>query len=96
MNVEVVDDTMQNLDPFSPTPKALLLYPQPLAVREMADFRDSSQVALDCTSHDQDSDPNEPELNLDFYEGLADKAVNEVVINLHPVPQQRSSAERRD
>ena len=39
-------------------------------------------MALDCTSHDQDSDPNELELNLDVYEGLADKVVNEVAIDL--------------
>ena len=32
MNVEVVDDTMRDLDPFSPAAKALLLYPQPLIV----------------------------------------------------------------
>ena len=32
MNIEVVDDTMRDLDLFSPTPKALQLSPQPLAV----------------------------------------------------------------
>ena len=53
-------------------------------------------MALDNTSHDQDSDPNEPELNLKLYDGLTDKAVNEVVIDLDLVPQQRNSAKRRD
>ena len=62
----------------------------------MADFRDLSQVALDNTSHDQDSDPNEPKLNLNLYEGLTDEAINEVIIDLDPVPQQRSSVEHQD
>ena len=87
MNVEVVDNTMQDLDPFSPAPKALPLYPKPLAVREVSDFRDLSQVALDNTTHDKESDPIELELNLDLYEELSDKVVNEVSIQLDPVPQ---------
>ena len=96
MNVEVVDDTMRDLDPFSPAPKALVLCPQPLAIREVPDFPDSSQVPLHGTFDDQDSNPNEPELNLDLYEGLVGKAINEEVIDLDPMPQQRNSAERQD
>ena len=96
MNVEVVDDTMRDLDSFSPTPKALVLCLQPLAVQEVPNFPDSSQVPLDNTFDDWDSDPNEPELNFNLYEGLTSKAVNEEVIDLDPVPQWRSSAERRD
>ena len=42
MNVEVVDDTMRDLDPFSVAPKALQLSPLRLAVREVVDFWDSS------------------------------------------------------
>ena len=87
MNVEVVDDIMQDLDPFSPASKALILYSQPLAIQEVLDFPDSSQVALDSTFDDQISDPNEPELNLNLYEGLMGKAINEVVLDLDPMPQ---------
>ena len=96
MNVEVVDNTMQDLDPFSPAPKALQLSPQPLTVRKVADFRDSSQVVVDSISHNKDSDPTKQELNVDLYEGLLDKVVNEVAIQLDPMLQQMSSAERRD
>ena len=78
MNVEIVDDIMR--DPFSSAPKALQLSPQPLAVRVVADFQDSSQVALDNISHDNESDHVELELNLDLYEGLLVKAVNEVAM----------------
>ena len=46
-------------------------------------------MALDNTSHDKESDLSQLELNLNLYEGLSNKAVNEV-------PQQMSSAERRD
>ena len=92
MNVDVVDDTMQDLDPFSLAPKALVLCPQPLAVQEVSDFPDSSQVPTDNTFDDRDSDSNEPELNFDLLEGLASKTVNEEVIDLDPVPQRRSSA----
>ena len=32
MNVEVIDNTMRNLDPFNPASKVLVLCPQPLIV----------------------------------------------------------------
>ena len=44
-------------------------------------------MTLDSTLHDKDSDPTEQELNLDLYEGLLDKALNEVAIQLDPVLQ---------
>ena len=53
-------------------------------------------MPVDNSFDDRDSDPNEPELNFDLHEGLAGKAVNEEVIDLDLVPQQRSSAKRRD
>ena len=86
MNVDVVDDTMKDLDPFSLAPKALVLCPQPLAVWEVPDFLDSSQVPANSTFDDRDSDPNELELNFNLYEGFAIKAVNEEVIDLDPMP----------
>ena len=46
----------------------------------MANFRDSSEVALDNSLQDKDFDPMEQELNLDLYEGLSNKAINEVAI----------------
>ena len=63
MNVDIVDDTMRDLDPFSPTPKALVLCPQPLVVREIIDL---DLVHRDNTFDDWDSVPNEPELNVDL------------------------------
>ena len=63
MNVDVVDDTMRDLDPFSPASKALVLCLQPLAVREVIDL---DLVHADNTLDDRDSDPNEPELNFDL------------------------------
>ena len=96
MNVEVVDDTIWDLDLFSPASKALVLCPQSLAIREVPNFPDSSHVLLDSTFEDWDFDPNELELNFDLYEGLASKAVNEEVIDLDLVLQQRSFSERRD
>ena len=86
MNVDVVDDTMRDLDPFNLVSKALVLCPQPLAVRKVPDFPDSSQVPVDSTFDDRDSDPNKPELNFDLHEGLAGKAINEEVIDLDPMP----------
>ena len=71
-------DTMRDLDPFNPAPKALVLYPQPLVVWEVPNFPGSSQVPADSTFDDQDSDPNEPELNFDF----------------DPVPQRRKEKKR--
>ena len=35
MNDDVVDDTMRDLDPFSPPPKDLVLCPHPLPIREV-------------------------------------------------------------
>ena len=96
MNVDVVDNTIWDLNPFSPTPKALILCPQPLVVREVPDFPDSSQMPIDNTFDDRDSDPNEPQLNFDLHEELVSKAVNDEVIDLDPVPQRRSSTERQD
>ena len=87
---------MQDLDPFNLASKALVLCPQPLIVQEVPDFPDSSQVPVDNTFDDWDSDPNEPELNFNLHEGLAGKVVNEEIIDLDLVPQRRSSAERRD
>ena len=53
-------------------------------------------MALNSTSYDQDYYPNESKLNFDLYEGLADKVVNEVAIDLDQVLQQRSSTQHRD
>ena len=63
MNVDVVDDTMRDLDPFNLVPKALVLCPQPLAVREVIDL---DPVYGDSTFDDRDFDPNELELNVDL------------------------------
>ena len=73
MNVDIVDDTMRDLDPFSPASKALVLCSQPLAVQEVPDFPDSSQVPANNTFDDRDSDPYEPKLNFNLYEGLVGK-----------------------
>ena len=62
----------------------------------MPDFPNLSQVAVDSTFDDHNSDPSEPELNLELYERLRGKAVNEVVIDLDLVPQQRSFVEQQD
>ena len=64
MNVEVVDDTMQDLDPFSLASKPVQRSPQPRAVEEVAKFRDLSKVALKNTLDAKDSDPIEEKLNL--------------------------------
>ena len=63
MNVDVVNDTMEDLDLFSPASKALVLCPQPLAVPEVIDL---DLVHTDNTFDDRDSNPNEPELNFDL------------------------------
>ena len=94
MNVDVVDETMRDLDPFNPASKALVLCPQPLAIREVPNFSDSSQVLADNTFDDQDSNPNEPELNFDLHEGLTGKAVIDEVIDLDPVLQRRKGKKR--
>ena len=44
-------------------------------------------MAPNSTSYDKEFDPTELELNLNFYEGLSNKAVNEVAIQLDLVPQ---------
>ena len=62
MNDEVGDDTMRDLDPFSPPPKELVLCLQPLAVREVIDL---DLVPGDSNVHGWDSDPNEPDINVD-------------------------------
>ena len=62
MNDDVVDDTMRDLDPFSPPPKELVLCPQPLAVQEVIDL---DSVPGDSVVHGRDSDPNEPDVNVD-------------------------------
>ena len=62
MNDEVVDDTMRDLDPFSPPPKELVLCPQPLAVREVIDL---DSVYGDSNVHGRDFEPNEPDVNID-------------------------------
>ena len=62
MNDDVVDDTMRDLDPFSPPPKDLVLCPQHLAVREVIDL---DSVLGDINVQGRDSDPNEPDVNVD-------------------------------
>ena len=62
MNDDVVDDTMRDLDPFSPPPKDLVLCPQPLIVREVIDL---DSVPGDSSVPGRDSDPNEPDVNVD-------------------------------
>ena len=63
MNVDVVDDIMRDLDPFSSAPKELVLYPQPLLVWEVIDL---DSVHRDSKVDYQDFDPNEPDLNVDI------------------------------
>ena len=75
MNVDIVDDTMRDFDPFSPTPKELVLCPQPLAIREVIDL---DSVHEDNAVDDRDSNPNEPDLN----------------VNIDPVPQRRKGKSR--
>ena len=62
MNDEVVDDTMRDLELFSPPPKDLVLYPQPLAVREVIDL---DSVPGDNNVHGGDSNLNDPDVNVD-------------------------------
>ena len=61
MNDEVVDDTMRDLDPFSPSPKDLVLCPLPLAVQEVIDF---DSVPGDSNVHGADSNLNDPDVNV--------------------------------
>ena len=58
-----VDDTMRDLDSYSPAPKALVLCLQPLAIWEVIDL---DPVQADSTFDDWDFDPNEPKLNFDL------------------------------
>ena len=60
MNDEVGDDTMRDLDPFSPPPKELVLCSQPLVVREVIDL---DLVPKESNVHGRQSDPNEPDVN---------------------------------
>ena len=62
MNDEVVDDTMRDLDPFSPPPKDLVLCLLPLAVREVIDL---DSVPGDNNVHGGDSNLNDPDVNVD-------------------------------
>ena len=62
MNDEVVDNTMRDLDPFSPPPKDLVLWPQPLAVREVIDL---DSVPGNNNVHGGDSNLNDPDVNVD-------------------------------
>ena len=62
MNDEVVDDTMRDLDPFSPPPKDLVLCPLPLAVREVIDL---DSVPGDSNVHGRESNLNDPDVNVD-------------------------------
>ena len=62
MNDDVVDDTMRDLDPFSPPPKDLVLCPQPLAIWEVIDLH---SVPRDSSVRGGDSDPEKPDVNVD-------------------------------
>ena len=62
MNDEVVDDTLRDLDPFSPPPKDLVLCPQPFVVREVIDL---DSVSGDSNVHGGDSNLNDPDVNVD-------------------------------
>ena len=62
MNDNVLDNTMRDLDPFSPPPNDLVLCPQPLAVREVIDL---DLVLGDSSVPGRDSDPNELDVNID-------------------------------
>ena len=46
MSDDVVDNTMRDLDPFSPPPKDLVLCPQPLAVWEVIDLTQCLATAV--------------------------------------------------
>ena len=62
MNDEVVDDTMKDLESFSPPPKDLVLCSQPLAVWEVIDL-DSGPG--DNNVHGGESNLNDPDINID-------------------------------
>ena len=62
MNDEVADDTMRDLEPFSPPPKDLVLCPQPLAVREVIDL---DLVPGDSNIHSGDCNLNDPDVRVD-------------------------------
>ena len=53
---------MRDLDPFSPPSKDLVLCPQPLEGWEVIDL---DSVPRDSNVHGRDSDPNEPDVNVD-------------------------------
>ena len=61
MNDEVVDDVMRDLDPMSPSPKDLVLCPQPLAVREVIDL---DSVHSDSNVQGGEADLNDPDVNV--------------------------------
>ena len=62
MNDEVVDDTMRNLEPFSPPPKDLVPCSQPLVVREVIDL---DSVRGNSNIHGGDSNLDDPDVNVD-------------------------------
>ena len=62
MNDEVVDNTIRDLDPFSPPPKDLVLCPLPLVIREVIDL---NLVPGNSNVHGGDSNLNDPDVNVD-------------------------------
>ena len=53
---------MRDLDPFCLPTKDLVQCPQPLAVREVIDL---DSIPGESTVPGRDSDPNEPDVNVD-------------------------------
>ena len=96
MNVEVVDNTIRDLDLFSPASKPVQWSLQSKAIEEVDDFRDLSEVALDNTLDVKYYDPTEQKINMDLYEGLSDKVVTKIAIQFDPVLQQLKSPQHRD
>ena len=96
MNKEVVDDTLQNLDTFSPKKKTAPQFSQRRPVLGEEDFRDLSKVAPQLSDDVKDCDPTEEDLNLDLYEGLSDKAMMKVPTKLDPVLEDLKSSQRWD
>ena len=61
MNDEVVNDAMRNLDLMSPPPKDLVLYSQPLAIREVIDL---DSVHGDNNVQGGESNLNDSDINV--------------------------------
>ena len=76
---KVVNNTMRDLDAFSPKRMTIPQSPQRRPVLEEEDFQDLSEVPMDICAHVKNSNPSEQALD-DIYKGIKDKAMTELAI----------------